>query len=149
MTQCLLDVTGGSKSGAIGGGRCGVVVVNNGGRTYSGTPQLWKNWRVTRALTDDPAAAKWEDGKLTLALSGRLDTNTSPDLEAAVKLDGVEELVFDFAGLEYIASSGLRVLLGAQKTMTAKGGRMLVANPNEMVRGVFEVTGLDGIFTMA
>ena len=48
-------------------GRCGVLVVNNGARTYSGTPQLWKNWRVTRALTDDPAAAKWEDGKLTLA----------------------------------------------------------------------------------
>ena len=51
----------------FGGGRCGVVVVNNGGRTYSGTPQLWKNWRVTRALTDDPDLAKWEDGKLTLA----------------------------------------------------------------------------------
>ena len=51
----------------FGGGRCGVVVVNNGGRAYSGTPQLWKNWRVTRALTDDPDLAKWEDGKLTLA----------------------------------------------------------------------------------
>ena len=51
----------------FGGGRCGVAVVNNGGRTYSGTPQLWKNWRVTRALTDDPNLAKWEDGKLTLA----------------------------------------------------------------------------------
>jgi anti-sigma B factor antagonist len=92
---------------------------------------------------------KLDNGKLTLAVAGRLDTNTSPELEAAVKLDGVEELVFDFAGLEYIASSGLRVLLGAQKTMSAKGGKMVVANPNEMVRGVFEVTGLDGIFEIA
>lgn len=92
---------------------------------------------------------KLENGKLTLAVSGRLDTNTSPELEAAVQLDGVDELVFDFAGLEYIASSGLRVLLGAQKTMSAKGGRMLVAHPNDMVRGVFEVTGLDGIFSIA
>lgn len=92
---------------------------------------------------------KLNDGKLTLAVTGRLDTNTSPELEAAVKLDGVEELVFDFAGLEYIASSGLRVLLGAHKAMSEKGGRMLVANPNEMVRGVFEVTGLDSIFVIA
>ncbi|MBR6022737.1 MAG: STAS domain-containing protein [Kiritimatiellae bacterium] len=92
---------------------------------------------------------KLDNGKLTLALAGRLDSNTSPDLEAAVKLDGVDELVFDFAGLEYIASAGLRVLLGAQKAMSAKGGKMLVANPNEMVRGVFEVTGLDAVFAIA
>ena len=89
---------------------------------------------------------KLENAKLTLALTGRLDTNTSPDLEGALKLDGVEELVFDFAGVEYIASSGLRVLLSTQKAMSAKGGKMLVANPNEMVRGVFEVTGLDAVF---
>ena len=89
---------------------------------------------------------KLENAKLTLALSGRLDTNTSPDLEAALKLDGVDELVFDFGGVQYIASSGLRVLLSAQKAMSAKGGRMLVAHPNEMVRGVFEVTGLDAVF---
>lgn len=92
---------------------------------------------------------KLENTKLTLTLSGRLDTNTSPDLEAALKLDGVEELVFDFAGVEYIASSGLRVLLSAQKAMSAKSGKMLVVHPNEMVRGVFEVTGLDAVFEIA
>lgn len=92
---------------------------------------------------------KFENGKLTLAVGGRLDTNTSPELEAALKLHGVDELVFDFAGLEYIASAGLRVLLGAQKEMSAKGGRMVVANPNEMVRDIFGMTGLDGIFEIA
>ena len=45
-----------------------------------------------------------EDGKLTLAVSGRLDTNTAPELEDETKLDGVSEVIFDFAGLEYISS---------------------------------------------
>lgn len=50
----------------FGGGRCGVIVVNNSSKPYEGTPEIWKNWTVRRAITDDPAAAKWEDGKLTL-----------------------------------------------------------------------------------
>ena len=92
---------------------------------------------------------KLEDGRLTLAVSGRLDTNTSPELEAEVKLDGVNEVVFDFTGLEYIASAGLRVLMGAQKAMMASGGKMTVKNPNAMVRGVFDITGLSGIFSIS
>ena len=89
-----------------------------------------------------------EDGKLTLAVGGRLDTNTSPELEAELKADGVREIVFDFSGLEYISSAGLRVLMGAQKAMTACGGKMTVSHPNAMVRGVFEITGLDSVFTL-
>ena len=93
---------------------------------------------------------KFDNGTLTLAVAGRLDTNTSPELEAAIKaLDNVEELVFDFAGLEYIASAGLRILLAAQKTMSAKGGRMRVVHPNDMVQGVFSMTGLDAIFDIS
>ena len=91
---------------------------------------------------------KLEDGRLTLAVSGRLDTNTSPDLEAEVKLDGVNEVVFDFSDLEYISSAGLRVLMCAQKSMMASGGKMTVLNPNAMVRGVFDITGLSGIFSI-
>lgn len=88
------------------------------------------------------------DGKLTLKVGGRLDTNTSPDLEAELKLDGVNEVVFDFANLEYISSAGLRILLTAQKAMMACGGKMTVANPNESVKGVFEITGCSDIFTI-
>ena len=91
---------------------------------------------------------KLEDGKLTLALAGRLDTNTAPELEAELKLDGVGEVVFDFVALDYISSAGLRVLLAAQKAMMSSGGKMSIANANEMVRGVFQITGLDAVFTL-
>lgn len=91
---------------------------------------------------------KSEDGKLELKVAGRLDTNTSPDLEAAVKLEGVSEVVFDFADLEYISSAGLRVLLSAQKAMMASGGTMTIKSPNETVKSVFEITGCSDIFTI-
>jgi anti-sigma B factor antagonist len=86
-----------------------------------------------------------EGSKLTLKVSGRLDTNTSPDLEAALKLDGVTNVVFDFTNLEYISSAGLRILLSTQKAMMACGGEMSVANPNAMVSGVFDMTGLSSV----
>ena len=92
---------------------------------------------------------KQDNGKLTLSVSGRLDTNTSPELEAAVKLDGVTELVFDFANLEYISSAGLRVLLSAKKSLMASGGEMSVVNANESVRNVFEITGCSEIFGLS
>ncbi len=91
---------------------------------------------------------KLENGRLVVALSGRLDTNTSPDLEGELKLDGVSEVDFDFAALEYISSAGLRVLMATQKAMTACGGKMSVANPNAMVKGVFDMTGLSSVFTI-
>ena len=92
---------------------------------------------------------KLDGSVLTLAVSGSLDTNTSPELEAEVKTDGVKELIFDFAGLEYISSAGLRVLLGAKKTMMPCGGRVRVLNPNTIVKDVFDTTGLSEIFEIA
>lgn len=89
-----------------------------------------------------------EGEKLTLTVGGRLDTNTSPELEAEMALDGVKEVVFDLAGLEYISSAGLRVLMAAQKAMMAGGGKMSVANPNAMVKGVLDMTGLSSVFTI-
>ena len=91
---------------------------------------------------------KQDDGCLTLKVEGRLDTNTSPDLSEAMKLDGVTEIVFDFAGLEYISSAGLRVLMTAHKAMMACGGKMTVRNPNAIVKGVFEITGMDCVFNI-
>ena len=87
-------------------------------------------------------------GALTLKVGGRLDTNTAPDLEAALKLDGVNDVTFDFSELEYISSAGLRVLMTAQKAMMACGGKMAIASPNDMVKSVFEITGLSSIFTI-
>ncbi len=86
---------------------------------------------------------------LAIALEGRLDTMTAPELEAALKdgLNGVSELTFDFTKLDYISSAGLRVLLGAQKTMH-KQGSMKVTHVNEMIMEVFEVTGFTDFLTI-
>ncbi len=86
---------------------------------------------------------------LTIALEGRLDTMTAPELEAALKtaLEGVEELTFDFDKLDYISSAGLRVLLSAQKTMNRQGS-MKVVHANEIVMEIFEVTGFADILTI-
>ena len=79
---------------------------------------------------------------LNVALEGRLDTVTAPELEQALKgsMDIAEALVMDFAKLDYISSAGLRVLLSAHKTMSKKSG-MKVVNVNEIVKEVFDVTG--------
>ena len=86
---------------------------------------------------------------LTIALEGRLDTMTAPELEAALKtaLEGVEDLTFDFEKLDYISSAGLRVLLAAQKTMNRQGS-MKVKNANEIIMEIFEVTGFSDILTI-
>ena len=91
---------------------------------------------------------EFSDGKLTLKVAGRLDTNTSSELEAELKLEGLTEIVFDFSGLEYISSAGLRVLMMAQKTMASSGGKVMVARPNEMVKGILDMTGLSSVFEM-
>ena len=86
---------------------------------------------------------------LCIALEGRLDTTTAPELENELKasLNGVTELILDFEKLDYISSAGLRVLLSAQKVMT-KQGSMKIIHVNEMVMEVFEVTGFADILTI-
>lgn len=90
-----------------------------------------------------------EGDKLTLAIQGRLDTTTAPQLEAELKasINDTVELVLDFAELQYISSAGLRVLLSAQKVMSRQGS-MLVRNVNEDVMDVFELTGFSDILTI-
>ena len=93
---------------------------------------------------------KTADGnKLTVEVIGRLDTTTAPSLETELKssLDGVEDLVLDFKGLEYVSSAGLRVLLAAQKVMN-KQGSMKIVNVNADIMEVFEITGFSDILTI-
>ena len=92
---------------------------------------------------------KLEGTTLTIALEGRLDTTTSPDLEEtlAASLDGVAALVFDFAKLDYLSSAGLRVLLSAQKRMNKQGSMKLV-HVNDAVKEVFEITGFSDFLTV-
>ena len=86
---------------------------------------------------------------LEIALEGRLDTMTAPELEAELNqsLGSVDTLTLDFSKLEYISSAGLRVLLSAHKAMSTKGG-MKVTNVNEIVQEVFEVTGFADILNI-
>ena len=81
---------------------------------------------------------------VTLGITGRLDTTTAPNLEGVIiELSGdIKELVFNMSELEYISSAGIRVLLGAYKKMNANKGTMRIEKANDMVRDVFEMTGL-------
>ncbi|MBR6230052.1 MAG: STAS domain-containing protein [Eubacterium sp.] len=91
-----------------------------------------------------------EGATITIALEGRLDTTTAPDLEKEVQesLGGVTNLTFDLSALEYISSAGLRVLLSAQKIMN-KQGEMKIIGANEAIMEVFEVTGFIDILNIA
>lgn len=92
---------------------------------------------------------KIENGNVTLAVSGRLDTTTAPELEKTVDsiLDGTKELVFDMTALEYISSAGLRVILKAQKAMNAQGS-MKLTGVNDSIMEVFDITGFLDILTI-
>ena len=93
---------------------------------------------------------KITDGaELTIKVSGRLDTTTSPQLEAELKdsVSDIRKLIFDFSDLEYLSSAGLRVLLSAQKVMN-KQGEMIVKNVNDNINEIFEITGFVDILTI-
>ncbi|MBO6116202.1 MAG: STAS domain-containing protein [Ruminococcus sp.] len=87
--------------------------------------------------------------KLVLAVEGRLDTTTAPQLESEIKssISGITELEFDFSKLDYISSAGLRVLLSAQKIMN-KQGSMVIHGASENLMEIFDVTGFIDILTI-
>lgn len=89
-----------------------------------------------------------EAEKLTLSIEGRIDTTTAPDFEKEIDAIGdATELVLDFAGVEYISSAGLRVVLKAQKLMN-QNGKMKLVNVNDDVMDVFDITGFLDILTI-
>ena len=90
-----------------------------------------------------------DGAKTNLKISGRLDTSTAPELEATINtcLTGVEELIMDFEGLEYVSSAGLRVILKSQKIMN-KQGSMKIINVNDTIMEVFDITGFADVLTI-
>ncbi len=92
---------------------------------------------------------KKEGSVMTIALEGRLDTTTAPQLDSELRssLEGVKELIFDLSELSYISSAGLRVLLSTQKIMNRQG-KMKVTHVNETIQEIFEVTGFSDILTI-
>ena len=85
----------------------------------------------------------------TLIVSGRLDTQTAPELENELDavLAGLKELTFDMTNLEYVSSAGLRVILKAQKAMNAQGS-MKLTGVNDSIMEVFDITGFLDILTI-
>ena len=86
---------------------------------------------------------------VTLIVSGRLDTQTAPELENELDniLSGLKELIFDLTNLEYVSSAGLRVILKAQKAMNAPGS-MKLTGVNDSIMEVFDITGFLDILTI-
>ena len=96
--------------------------------------------QITKTINDDA---------LTIAISGRIDTLTAPQLDAEIqgKLDGVKNLTIDLKNVEYISSAGLRIFLTAQKIMN-KQGKMVISNASAEVKEIFDVTGFSDILTI-
>ncbi|HAM68574.1 MAG TPA: anti-sigma factor antagonist [Ruminococcus sp.] len=94
---------------------------------------------------------KIQDETVTLAIQGRLDTTTAPELEDEINGlgDSFQELVLDCGELSYISSAGLRVLLSAQKAANASGSRMTLTHVNEEIMEVFDMTGFSNFLTIA
>ncbi|MEE3332965.1 MAG: STAS domain-containing protein [Ruminococcus sp.] len=87
--------------------------------------------------------------ELTVCPIGKLDTATSPQLQAAIdeNISGVTDLTFDLKKLAYLSSAGLRVLMSSQKTMN-KQGNMRLSNVNEDIMDILDMTGLTDVFTI-
>ena len=90
-----------------------------------------------------------DNGVLTVALAGRLDTTTAPELEVALAGEYATStgLIMNFENLEYISSAGLRVLLAAQKATAANGG-LIVRGANEEINEVFDITSFSDILNI-
>ncbi|MCQ2384607.1 MAG: STAS domain-containing protein [Paludibacteraceae bacterium] len=93
---------------------------------------------------------KESNGQLLAFLNGRLDTATSTQFANDMQplLDNTQrEIVLDCTDLEFISSSGLRLLLTLRKASLAAGGKIIIRHVNESVKQVFSITGFLSLFT--
>jgi anti-anti-sigma factor len=94
---------------------------------------------------------KNQDGdKLVIALEGRLDTTTAPELQEKLvpEFDTAKHIRLDFKDLAYVSSAGLRVILLGEKTAKAKGAVMSLVNVSSEILEIFEMTGFSDILTI-
>ena len=91
---------------------------------------------------------KEENGIVSIAITGRLDADSSPEAEKVVKkaLEGqVTRVLFNLGALEYLSSAGLRVLLSAAKEIRRREGKIVLCSLNEFVKEIFEVSGFQSL----
>jgi len=88
------------------------------------------------------------DGVFIVIPDGRLDTNTSPEVEklimAAIER-GENKVIIDFSKTDYISSSGLRVILKTAKVLKPKNGTTALCNANKQIHEVLEISGFLGV----
>lgn len=89
-------------------------------------------------------------GELVIAIKGRLDTNTAPELEKAAleEIKNFKKLTLNLVDLDYISSAGLRVILMLHKSMTGQGGKLVVSRPKDEVLEVFDMTGFSSFLVI-
>lgn len=88
------------------------------------------------------------NNQYVVAIEGRLDTNTAPELETILNDVNASNLVLDCLALEYVSSAGLRVILAAHKRLAASGQSLTLKNIRQEVRAVFDMTGFSKILTI-
>lgn len=88
------------------------------------------------------------NNQYVVAIEGRLDTNTAPELETVLNDVNASNLVLDCLALEYVSSAGLRVILAAHKRLVASGQSLTLKNIRHEVRAVFDMTGFSKILTI-
>lgn len=92
------------------------------------------------------------DGHATVRVIGELDTSTAPRLRATLVglvADGVRHVTLDLGETSFMDSTGLSVLVGGLKRLREHGGDMVVRSPSRVTLKLFEMTGLDAVFTVA
>ena len=93
---------------------------------------------------------KQNGSELLLELSGSIDSVTSPKFNEVIEqsIKEINSLILDFKKIDYISSAGLRVLLATFKTLSGRGGNMIIRYPNQNVMDIFTMTGFDNILTI-
>ena len=86
--------------------------------------------------------------RLTIAVSGRVDTVTAPEFEAGLKFGSAKSVVIDLSNVPYMSSAGLRLLLSAHKTLHGRGGELKIANVQAAVKEVLDITGFSDILNL-
>ncbi len=91
-----------------------------------------------------------ENETACVALEGRLDSVSAPVLEKdlTVSLENVKDLTLDLGKLDYVSSAGLRVLLGTQKLLNTREGKMKLTHVCDTIMEILDVTGLSGVLTI-
>ena len=91
-----------------------------------------------------------ENDVITISIEGRVDTNTSPQLQEAIlkSFQKVKQVILDFGNCVYVSSAGLRALLIGQKTANSKKGTMKLIQVPEILMSVLKVSGFINILTI-